>query len=359
MYYGAFLGWSADSSELYVREASRTSWRIFAIPADGGQPRILSPGPGVFGGASFSADGSKMAFIHQTTDTPPDVYITGTGTFDPLRLTEVNADYPSLPMGKTEVISWQSTDGLAIEGLLTYPVGYREDRRYPLLLYIHGGPANLHTETYTAEANKYPIQAFAQAGYAVLRVNPRGSSGYGKEFRYANMNDWGFGDFEDQMSGVDTVIDRGIAHPDSLCVSGWSYGGFMTSFTVTRTDRFKAAIMGAGISNLVSFTGTADIPSFIPDYFGGEPSERTESYIKHSAIFHAGNVTTPTLILHGELDRRVPLSQGSEFYNALRRHGCETRLVVYPRSYHSPSEPKFVADIGNRIIGWCNSHLGR
>ena len=359
MYYGRIIGWSAYSSELYVREANGTSWRVFGIPLDGGKSRMVTPGPGNFSGVSLSAEGGSMAFVHQAPEIPPDVYLTGTATFKPRKLTEVNAGHPNLPMGKTEVISWKSRDGLEIEGLLTYPVAYVTGRRCPLILFIHGGPANLHTQAFTAAANKYPIQAFAQRGYAVLRANPRGSSGYGKEFRYANINDWGFGDFDDQMSGVDKVIEMGVAHPDSLCVTGWSYGGYMTSMTVTKTDRFKAAVMGAGISNLVSFTGTADIPSFIPDYFRGEPWERTETYIRHSAVFHAENVTTPTLILHGALDRRVPLSQGEEFYNALRRKGCETELVVYPRSYHSPGEPKFVADIGNRIIEWFDRHLGR
>jgi dipeptidyl aminopeptidase/acylaminoacyl peptidase len=300
-----------------------------------------------------------MAFIHESTDTPPDLYVTGTRKFAPKQLSNLNPGYQSHPIGRTEALRWKSTDGIEIEGLLTTPVGYRKGSRCPLILLIHGGPASVHSEAYTAKGGMYPIQAFAQAGYAVLRVNPRGSSGYGRDFRYANHEDWGFGDFEDQMTGVDHVIEMGIAHPDSLCVTGWSYGGYMTSFIVTRTGRFKAAMMGAGISNLASFTGTADIPSFIPDYFDGEPWERAETYVKHSAVFQAKGVTTPTLILHGEIDRRVPLSQGEEFYNALRRQGCTTRMVVYPRTYHSPSEPKFIIDIGERIIDWFDTHLGR
>lgn len=358
MYYGIFFGWSHDGKELYVQEANRTNWRVFAIPVDGGKPRMVTPGPGDVGGVSFDKTG-MMSFVHDTCDTPPDVYVCGTRKFTPVKLTDVNAGYYSFPLGKTDTITWQSKDGREIEGLLTYPVSYQKGRQYPFILYIHGGPANLHTESYTAEANKYPIQAFAQAGYAVLRVNPRGSSGYGRDFRFANKNDWGEGDFDDQMTGVDTVIKMGVAHPDSLCVTGWSYGGYMTAATVTKTNRFKAAVMGAGISNLASFTGTADIPGFIPDYFGGEPWNKTETYLRHSPVFHADGVRTPTLILHGSLDRRVPLSQGEEFYNALRRQGCPTELVVYPRSFHSPSEPEFVVDIGGRIIGWFDTYLGR
>ena len=359
MYYGGIIGWSADSRGVYVREASRTSWRVFFIPENGDTPRMVTTGPGNYTGISFSRDGSSMAFIHQTSEKAPEVYISGTSSFKPVKLTQIYTDIPDLPMGRTEAITWKSKDGLEIEGLLTYPVRYETGRRCPLILYIHGGPANVHTEGFTAARSTYPIQAFAQEGYAVLRVNPRGSSGYGKEFRYSNINDWGFGDFDDQMTGVDTVIEMGIAHPDSLCVTGWSYGGYMTSMVVTRTKRFKAAVMGAGISNLVSFTGTTDIPSFIPDYFEGEPWDRTEMYTKHSAMFRVKGVSTPTLILHGVLDRRVPLSQGREFYNALRRQGCVTEMVEYPRTFHSPGEPKFIEDVGTRIIDWFNTHLGR
>lgn len=359
VYYGRFIGWSSDSREVYVREASRTSYRIIAVPTDGGKPRVVTTGAGTYTGESFSNNGKVMAFIYQTCELAPDVYITDTGTFKPVKLTEVNADFPRLPMGKTEIISWKSSDGLEIEGLLTYPVHYEKGKRYPLILTIHGGPANLHLQTFTAAGNQYPIQAFAQEGYAILRPNPRGSSGYGKDFRFANYNDWGFGDYEDLMTGVDRVIELGVAHPDSLCVMGWSYGGYMTSFIITKTKRFKAASVGAGITNLVSFTGTADIPSFIPDYMGGEPWDNTEAYIKHSAMFHIKGVTIPTQILHGEQDRRVPLSQGQELYNALKRQGCQTEMIVYPRSSHSPGEPKFIEDIGNRILVWFNRHLGR
>ncbi len=359
MYYGSVIGWASDSSALFVREASRTSWRVFRIPLDGGKPEKLTAGPGNWSYVSMSRDGRTMAFVHETSDTVPNLFVTSTDRYAPRQLTDLNPDLNNSPVAKTETLTWKSKNGFEIEGLLTYPADYVEGRRYPMILYMHGGPASVHTESYIGAANKYPIQAFADAGYAVLRTNPRGSSGYGKEFRYANIKDWGFGDFNDQMAGVDAVIDMGVAHPDSLCVSGWSYGGFMTAMTVTKTDRFKAAVMGAGISDLASFSGTCDIPSFIPDYFGGEAWEETKRYIKHSPVYHVDGVTTPTLVLHGSLDRRVPLSQGEEFYNALNREGCKTDLVVYPRSYHSPSEPKFVEDIGRRIIDWFDSNLGR
>src|SRR4029079_12468640 len=157
--------------------------------------------------------------------------------------------------------------------------------------------------------------------YAVLRCNVRGSSGYGREFRYANYHDWGGGDYRDIMSGVDALVEQGIADPERLGVMGWSYGGYMTSWIITQTKRFKAASVGAGVTNLMSFTGTADINDFIPDYMGGEYWDEFDAWKAHSAMFQVKAVSTPTLIQHGDKDLRVPISQGFELYNALKRQG--------------------------------------
>lgn len=355
------LTWSVDNKEIYVNETDRTSSRIFALPIDGGKPRVITTGDGNFSGASVSLDGSTMSFVYQTTEMAPDIYVTGMKKFEPKKLSNVNTDFPKLTMGKTEVIKWKSKDGSEIEGLLTYPVNYEKGRKYPLILNVHGGPAGVFTQGYTAPGSIYPIQAFAQEGYAVLRPNPRGSSGYGATFRRANINDWGFGDYDDDQTGVDKVIEMGIAHPDSLVVCGWSYGGYMTSFTITKTKRFKAASVGAGVTNLMSFNGTADIPSFLPSYFKGEfwDKDNLETYMKHSAMFNIKGVTTPTQILHGLSDVRVPPSQGYELYNALKRQGCSVEMIVYPRQPHGPQEPKFIQDIGQRMIAWFNKQLGR
>ena len=174
------------------------------------------------------------------------------------------------PLGRTDVIRWKAPDGLAIEGLLTYPAGYTQGKRVPLLVIVHGGPTGVFTQSFIGTPGPYPIAIFASRGYAVLRCNVRGSSGYGRKFRYANYQDWGGGDYRDIMSGVDHVIGMGVADADRLGIMGWSYGGYMTSWVITQTKRFKAASVGAGVTNLMSFTGTADIPGFIPDYFGGE-----------------------------------------------------------------------------------------
>jgi dipeptidyl aminopeptidase/acylaminoacyl peptidase len=351
------LGWSADGKEIFYSETERTAPRVFAMPLSGGKPRAITTGSGIFSGASFSKDTKMMAVVHQTPEQLPQVVVSPALKFSPTKITNVNRDFPALAMGRTEVIKWKSKDGKEIEGLVTYPVNYVANRKYPLLLNIHGGPAGVFTENFTAASSIYPLQAFAAAGYVVLRPNPRGSSGYGVEFRRANINDWGFGDYDDDMAGVDLLIEKGLAHPDSLGVMGWSYGGFMTSFIITRTKRFKAASVGAGVTNLMSFTGTADIPGFLPDYFLGQPWDNLAAYQKHSAMFNVKGVSTPTLILHGEKDLRVPLSQGQEFYNALKQQGCPVQLVVYPRTPHGPQEPKFILDIGNRLLSWFEQYI--
>jgi dipeptidyl aminopeptidase/acylaminoacyl peptidase len=214
-------------------------------------------------------------------------------------------------------------------------------------------------QTFTAASSVYPIQAFAQSGYAVLRCNPRGSSGYGAEFRQANLNDWGYGDYDDIQTGVDKLIETGVAHPDSLVICGWSYGGYMTSFTVTRTNRFKAASLGAPVTNMMSFNGTADIPGFLPYYFGGEYWDKMEAYQKHSAMFNIKNVKTPSQVIHGERDLRVPPEQGYQYYAAMKRLGVPTEMITYPRTPHGPQEPKFIQDIGERVIAWFDTHLGK
>ncbi|MFQ5691395.1 MAG: alpha/beta hydrolase family protein, partial [Gemmatimonadota bacterium] len=203
----------------------------------------------------------------------------------------------------------------------------------------------------------YMLQYFAQRGFAILRANPRGSTGYGKAFRYANVKDWGYGDLSDLLAGVDHVIEMGVAHPDSLLLMGWSYGGYMTSFAVTRTDRFKAASMGAGLPDLISMVTTTDIQDYLAAHMGGEFFDDYATYEKHSAIFHIKNVKTPVQVIHGQRDFRVPFTQGQEFYRALQRLGVPTEMIVYPRTPHGPREPKFVMDVSERILTWFNRFL--
>lgn len=354
--YSDLVGWSADGQRLFYTEARGTVVRLNALPLSG-PPEEISKANGVMGGVSLNASRTAFGFSWETLDTPPEAAFSPADRFAARTVSHVNAEWSKLPPPRTEVVRWKSPDGLDVEGLLTYPQGYEKGKRYPLLLYIHGGPAGVFTQTYIASPGLYPLATFAARGYAVLRPNPRGSSGYGKKFRYANYGDWGNGDFKDLMAGVDHVITQGIADSDRLGVMGWSYGGFMTSWTITQTKRFKAASVGAGVTNLMSFTGTADIPGFLPDYFGGEPWDKLDAYRAHSAMFQVKGVTTPTLIQHGERDLRVPLSQGQELYNALKRQGCTTRMVIYPRTPHGIEEARLLVDCMNRNLQWFDQYV--
>ena len=351
------LGWSGDSSELLLLESLGTRRHVLAVPADGGELRFISYGDGVIGSVALTDDADRMAFTWQTPEEPWDVFVSPTNGYDPRRVTDLHAEVPRPEMGPTRLVSWTSTEGFEIEGLLTYPVGYEEGERVPLILNVHGGPAGVFSQNFTGSAAAYMLQYFAQEGFAILRPNPRGSTGYGKDFRYANFQDWGYGDFRDLMSGVDHVIEMGVADPDRLLLMGWSYGGYMTSWAVTQTDRFVAASMGAGLPNLVSMTTTTDIQDYLVGHMGVEFWEDYERYERHSAMYHIANVVTPTQVIHGAEDLRVPFTQGQEFYRALDRRGVPTEMVVYPRTPHGPREPKFVMDVSERILTWFRRHL--
>ncbi len=352
------LGWSADSRRIYFAEGKGMKRLVYAAPLDGPAVMVAEPREGTYSAAELNATGTHLGLVGQAPDRPPEAYVMeARGGAAPVQVSRANADLPKFPAVETKTIRWKSKDGLDIEGLLTYPAGYQAGRRYPMILNIHGGPAGVFAETFLGGPGIYPLATFAERGVAILRANPRGSSSYGRQFRQANYGDWGGKDYEDLMAGVDQVIGMGVADPDRLGVMGWSYGGYMTSWIVTQTKRFKAAAVGAGVTNLFSFTGTADIPGFLPDYFSGETWQNLEGYLKHSAMYHVKGVTTPTLVLHGEADARVPISQGYEFYNALKRQGVTTQMVVYPRTPHGPREPKFQLDLMERHLAWMFGYL--
>ncbi len=351
------VGWSGDSREILLNESLATRRHVIAIPIDGSPMRTISSGDGVVGAVSLTGDASQMAFTWQTPDEPWDVFVSPTDRYEPTRVTDIHSDIPRPSMGKTELLTWKSTEGMEIEGLLTYPVGYEEGDVVPLILNVHGGPGGVFSQGFTGSASIYMLQYFAQQGFAILRPNPRGSTGYGKEFRFANFQDWGYGDFRDLMSGVDHVIEMGVGDPERLLLMGWSYGGYMTSWAVTQTDRFKAASMGAGLPNLVSMTTTTDIQDYLVGHMGVEIWEDYDRYEKHSAMYHIANVVTPTQVIHGAEDLRVPFTQGQEFYRALDRLGVSTEMIVYPRTPHGPREPKFVMDVSERILTWFRKYL--
>jgi dipeptidyl aminopeptidase/acylaminoacyl peptidase len=352
-------GWSADGKRIYFNEAKGTATQLYSLDIASNKIEEIKTTPAVLGGINVNRTGTMYGFVRQTPDTPPDAFVTAVSTFAPVQVSHANADVKLPPIGKTEVIRWISKDGKEIEGLLTYPVGYQAGQKVPLILNIHGGPTGVFQQTFLGGRGPYPLATFSAKGYAILRANPRGSSGYGTEFRRANMKDWGGADYQDLMTGVDKVIAMGVADPERLGVMGWSYGGFMTSWIVTQTNRFKVASAGAPVTNLMSFNGTADIPAFVPDYFGGQFWEQQEAYQKHSAMFNVKGVKTPTMIEHGDADIRVPISQGYEFYNALKAQGVPTRMIVLPRQPHGPTEPKMQLAAAEANIEWFEKYLGR
>jgi len=376
------LGWTADGTRVIVSETRGTVGRLTALPTDGGAGADITPADMTVDAAALGASRGIVGFTSQAPDRAPEAFVaelpvgrvsvattTGAGKrtsaprtaagWAPVQVSHVQ-DLPPVALGRTEVVSWKAPDGKTIEGLLTYPVGYAAGARVPLVVMVHGGPTGVFVRSYTGAPSPYSVAGFATHGFAVLRCNVRGSGGYGREFRYANYKDWGGGDYQDILSGVDALIAKGVADPDRLGIMGWSYGGYMTSWVITQTKRFKAASVGAGVTNLMSFTGTADIPSFIPDYFGGEYWDAFDTWRARSAMFHVKGVTTPTLIQHGESDRRVPISQGYELYNALKRQGVTTKMVVYPRQPHGIQEPKLMLDAMTRNLEWFDRYvLGR
>ena len=351
------IDWSSDGKRIYFVETRGTVSRISMIDVASGAITDVNKGNEVLTAVSFNSSRNMMGFTMQSSNKAPEAFVSSVQSFAPVQISRANEGLPKVAAGKTEVVKWKSKDGLEIEGLLTYPVDYKPGTRVPLLLVIHGGPAGVFTQSFIAGRGPYPIASFAASGYATLRPNPRGSSGYGQKFRFANIKDWGGGDYQDLMTGVDHVIAMGVADPERLGVMGWSYGGFMTSWVITQTKRFKAASVGAAVTNLMSFIGTADIPSFIPDYFGGQPWENLEIYRTHSAMFNAKGVSTPSLIQHGEADERVPISQGYEFYNALKVQNVPVRMITFPRMPHGLNEPKMVLKSKQTNLEWFEKYL--
>ena len=361
------VAWSSDGKALFISESYKTSQALIALPSSKDQqlPKgdyiaysesklpILTSIQGSAGAFSVSKSGNRISFTYEDVDNPKEVFTAGIRGENAKKVSSINANFDAPTLGKTEVITWKSKDGLTVEGLLTYPVDYEQGKKYPIILQIHGGPAGVFSQTYTGAPSIYMTQFFAQHGFIVLRPNPRGSTGYGKDFRYANVRDWGFGDYEDLVTGVDHVLAMGIADSKNQFVMGWSYGGYMTSWIVTQTNRFNAASMGAGLPNLISMVTTTDIPDYLVGHAGGkEYWEDYEEYENHSAIYHIKNVITPTQVIHGANDLRVPLAQGQEFYNSLKRKGVDTEMVIYPRTPHGPTEPKFLMDVSPRILTW-------
>ena len=358
------LGWKTDGSAVYVHNRNGLDSEILALPTDGGAPQKLVDGEGRMGtpgGTVIHVNASgQCAFARQTFEQPLAVELVDLEEGKPRAIAAPGSNFvDDAPLPQVKTLSWQSADGLDIEGILYLPQDYSKERdgRLPLLLHIHGGPMALFYRQFSAAPYYYTPAAFCERGVAMLRINPRGSGGYGAAFREANRRDWGGGDYRDLMQGVDKIIEMGIADEARLGVCGWSYGGFMTSWIITQTQRFVAASIGAPVTNPMSFTGTADIPGFIEDFFGADHWDDLDFYRAHSPIFHVANVETPALIQHGDADARVPIEQGLQFYSALHRRGVEVKMHVYPRQGHAIEEPRLLMHAMEKNLDWFGKKL--
>jgi len=346
--------WSRDGKIIFFSTDTREAVEIFAADIATGAVRQVTTKPGVISVGAISRDG-RLAVGTWTDSTHPAEVFRSDLTFGSIEtITNHNAWLADYALGETEVIRWKSSkDGMEIDGIVTKPVDFDPSRKYPFLLNPHGGPTGASLLSFNATE-----QIMAANGYVLLEPNFRGSTGRGEKFAAANQNDWGGGDYQDDMSGVQAVVDKGWADPDRLGAFGWSYGGFMTFWIDTQTDRFKAISPGAGLPNLYSMYSQTDIHRYLRLFFNMKaPWDNFQGYWDHSPMKYVGNVKTPTMILHGQMDTRVPIAQAEEFYRALTERHVPVQFVVYPRENHGFVEPRHIQDRWQRYLFFFGKYL--
>ncbi len=290
-----------------------------------------------------------IAFVGETATDAPEIYVRQGGKDE--QVTRINERWERPAPVKPEFVRYKSFDDVEIEAALLRPPSAAKGTRLPLIVLVHGGPTGRWSDSFEAWG-----QLLAARGYAVFYPNIRGSVGYGHKFIEMNRADWGGGDFKDVMAGVDYLIKSGVADAERLGIGGWSYGGYMSEWAITQTTRFKAAVVGAGLSDLASEFGTETGPAY-DEWFFGLPYEKLDGFIKSSPITYVKNAKTPALILHGESDTTDPIGQGQQLYRALKRYGVPSDFVIYPREGHGLREEKHLVDRLNRIIEWYDRYV--
>jgi dipeptidyl aminopeptidase/acylaminoacyl peptidase len=349
------FAFAADSSSLAVTvEDDRTSYPARIDLASGAITRLTARGPFVVSALTTAA--GHTALLETTDGAPDEVYaLEGSGL---RKLTAHNdALLAGLKLGAAEDIQFKSKDGAEIHGIIIKPPSFVAGRRYPTVLWIHGGPNGQDEHSLSLDGYQFEPQMFAAKGFVVLRVNYRGGSGRGTAFAKAIFADWGHLEVADLLAGVDHLVAAGIADPDRLAVGGWSYGGILTDYTIASDARFKAAISGAGSANQLATYGSDE---YVLQYNHelGPPWASTALWLKVSyPFFHADRIHTPTLFLGGDKDFNVPIVGGEQMYQSLRTLGVPAQLVVYPGQHHIIARPSFVKDLAERVSAWLDRFI--
>ncbi|MGH9939765.1 MAG: S9 family peptidase, partial [Blastocatellia bacterium] len=347
---------SADGRHVHFSGGVGGAAHLFRVPTPGGKVEQVTQGDRALGSFSFSAAFDRMAYTGADPTHPSEIFSARIDGASEKKLSGVNdAFLDEVELRPAERLLYPSKDGTQIEGWVILPRGYNAaSGKYPLILNIHGGPHGAYTNSFSGQ-----FQLFAANGYAVLYTNPRGSTNYGEKFLWGTWGGWGNLDYEDVMAGVDHALKRYAIDDKRLGVTGYSYGGFLTNWVITRTTRFAAAITGAGISNWISDYGTADIPRTKESEFYGTPWEPkgAELLIKQSPIMYAANVATPTLFIHGEADLRVPIEQAEQMYVALKKRRVPAKFIRYPDAYHGGWTPWNMVHRHYQELKWWEQYL--
>lgn len=351
------IAWARDGGALFFSYDEEGNGKVGLMTLDGEGMELVGDVQGLstgrpYGGGQFSvARNGTVAYTLGRPDHPADVAVFNRREEAPQRLTHLNRDLLGhLELGAVEEIWYESSyDGRPIQGWIVKPPGFDPSQRYPLVLEIHGGPFSNYGDRFSAEA-----QLYASAGYVVLYTNPRGSTSYGKEFGNLIHHAYPSQDYDDLISGVDAVIDRGYVDPDQLFVTGGSGGGVLTSWIVGHTDRFRAAVVQKPVINWYSFVLYADGPAFFYRYwFPGPPWEHMEHYMARSPLAYVGNVTTPTMLITGEVDYRTPMPESEQYYAALQIQGVPSMLVRIPDASHGiASRPSNLVAKVQHVLAW-------
>jgi dipeptidyl aminopeptidase/acylaminoacyl peptidase len=354
----AWLTWLAPNRILFTEQIDGGAGICTLDPTDG-RLETLWKGDETIGaelrnGISVAADGKTTALVRQTFERPPEVWTGSIGSWS--ERTQANA-HVTPEWGKARSVHWKS-DEWTVQGWLLYPKGYDEHRRYPMIVMPHGGPAWQYQPSFAAARFFHPT-AFSSRGAFVFLPNPRGSYGQGEAFTRGNVRDFGHGDLRDILAGVDEVLKTLPVDKNRLGVAGWSYGGYMTMWTVTQTDRFHAAVAGAGIANWQSYYGENGIDQWMIPYFGASVYDDPAAYAKSSPINFIKQVKTPTLIVVGEYDQECPAPQSHEFWHGLKTCGVPTELVVYAGEGHYIAKVEHQRDIMKRMMDWFDKYLGK